>query len=80
MATSNQTHFKIRKNHSKDQKYKRKIINLIRLDIILLAHLYNGKSIRQWPGKPGFNPRLTHTKISKNGTWCLFAKHGTDQE
>ena len=27
-------------------------------------------SVRQWPGRPGFNPRSSHTKDSKNGTWC----------
>ena len=25
-------------------------------------------SVRQWPGRPGFNPRSSHTKDSKNGT------------
>ena len=24
---------------------------------------------------PGFNPRLSHTKESKNGTWCCLVKH-----
>ena len=33
--------------------------------------LYNG--FRQWPGRLGFNPRSSHTKDSKNGTWCLLA-------
>ena len=23
-------------------------------------------------GRPGFNPRSSHTKDSKNGTWCLL--------
>ena len=31
------------------------------------------ESVRQWPGRPGFNPRSSHTKDSKNGTWCLLA-------
>ena len=26
------------------------------------------KIVRQWPGRPGFNTRLSHTKDSKNGT------------
>ena len=26
------------------------------------------ETIRQWSGKPGFNPRSSHTKDSKNGT------------
>ena len=25
-------------------------------------------SVRQWPGRSGFNPRSSHTKGSKNGT------------
>ena len=32
-----------------------------------------GMSVRQWPWRPGFNPRSSHTKDSKNGTWCLLA-------
>ena len=28
----------------------------------------NELSVRQWSGRPGFNPRLSHTKDSKNGT------------
>ena len=31
------------------------------------------KSVRQWSGKPGFNPRSHHTKDFKNGTWYLLA-------
>ena len=30
-------------------------------------------SVCQWPGRPEFNPRLSHTKDSKNGTWCHLA-------
>ena len=26
------------------------------------------ESVRQWPRRPGFNPRLSHTKDFKNGT------------
>ena len=41
---------------------------IIRIEIIRLVWvLANG------PGKPGFNPRSSHTKDSKNGTWCLLA-------
>ena len=29
------------------------------------AHWHNGLSVRQWPGKPEFNPRSSHTKDSK---------------
>ena len=25
-------------------------------------------ALGEWPGRPGFNPRLSHTKDSKNGT------------
>ena len=32
------------------------------------GHWPNEYSVRQWPGRPGFNPRLSHTKDSKNGT------------
>ena len=27
-----------------------------------------GLAVSQWPGRPGFNPRSSHTKDSKNGT------------
>ena len=30
-------------------------------------------SLGQWPGRPAFNPRLSHTKDSENGTWCHLA-------
>ena len=30
-------------------------------------------SVRQWPGRPGFNPRSSHTKDFKNGTWYHLA-------
>ena len=29
---------------------------------------FSVSSVRQWPGKPGFNPRSSHTKDFKNGT------------
>ena len=35
---------------------------------IILGHSHNGQNVHQWPGRPGFNPRLSHTKESKNGT------------
>ena len=28
---------------------------------------YNGYCVQQWPCRPGFNPRSSHTKDSKNG-------------
>ena len=30
-------------------------------------------SVHQWVRRPGFNPRSSHTKDSKNGTLCLLA-------
>ena len=30
-----------------------------------MVYWQNGESVRQWPGKPGFNPRPSHTKDSK---------------
>ena len=29
---------------------------------------YKFLTVRQWPGRPGFNLRSSHTKDSKNGT------------
>ena len=29
---------------------------------IYTGHWHNGLSVRQWPGRPGFNPRSIHTK------------------
>ena len=40
---------------------------------IICLHWHNGYSVRQWPGRSGFNPWSSHTKDSKNGTWCLLA-------
>ena len=31
-------------------------------------------TIRQWSGRPGLNPRLSHTKDFKNGTWHRLAQ------
>ena len=30
-------------------------------------------SVRQWLKRSGFNPRSSHTKDFKNGTWYLLA-------
>ena len=38
------------------------------------VHWYKGKSVSLWTGRPGFSHRLSHTKDSKNGTYCLQAK------
>ena len=35
--------------------------------------VYGSRHIRQWPGRPGFNPRSRHTKDSKNGISYLLA-------
>ena len=43
--------------------------NIIETDIIR-CYLLNG---RQWARRPGFNPKLRHTKDFKNGTWYLLA-------
>ena len=32
---------------------------------LIPAHLPSEKSVRQWPGRPAFNPRSSHTKDSK---------------
>ena len=40
---------------------------------IYLANSLNGWSVHQWFGREGFNPRSSHTKDSKSGTWCLLA-------
>ena len=32
------------------------------------AHWPIGLNVRQWSGRPGFNPRSRHTKDFKNGT------------
>ena len=31
-----------------------------------------GYSVRPWPGRPEFNPRLNHTKDSKISIWYLL--------
>ena len=36
--------------------------------IYILAHWPSGYSVRQWSGRPGFNPRSRHTKDFKNCT------------
>ena len=51
-----------------------------------VKHIFNSSYlgiIRQWPRRPRFNPRSSHAKDSKNGSWCHLAQHsalqGTDQ-
>ena len=31
----------------------------------IYIYIYNFVSVRQWPGRPGFNPRSSHTKDFK---------------
>ena len=38
-----------------------------------LQQTYILVTVCQWSGRPGFNPRLHHTKNIKNGTWYLLA-------
>ena len=40
--------------------------------IVPLLFLYDD-GFHQWLGNPQFNPRSSHTKDSKNDTWCLLA-------
>ena len=40
--------------------------------INIFIHIYIWRLVCQWSRRPGFNPRLSHTKDSKNGTWCHF--------
>ena len=50
---------------------KPKQIILSGLDQYLLSYCNTiiwSESVRQWPGRPGFNPTSSHTKDSKNGT------------
>ena len=39
----------------------------------VFVHWPNEYSVRQWSGRPRLNPRSSHTKDSKNGTWCRLA-------
>ena len=47
--------------------YMMRII-LFTINHLLPVHWHDGESVRQCTGKPGFNPRSSHTKYSKNGT------------
>ena len=44
------------------------IYTYVNICIYSTGHWHNGSSVRQWPGRPGFNSRSCHTKDSKNGT------------
>ena len=43
-------------------------LGLCKLILLQLGHWPNELSVRQWSGRPWFNPRSSHTKGSKNGT------------
>ena len=47
--------------------YKNDLKELLLFNVNNLFVQY-GWSIRQWSGRPGFNPRSSHTKDFKNGT------------
>ena len=53
---------------SGDKKLRSRVSN----EFCIYAHWSCGLSIRQWSGRPGFNPRSHHTKDFKNGTWYLL--------
>ena len=36
--------------------------------MLYYRELVSGQSVPQWPRRPGFNPRLHHTKDFKNGS------------
>ena len=39
----------------------------------LCNFMLSGLSVRQWSGRPGFDPRSSHTKDFKNSTWYRLA-------
>ena len=36
--------------------------------VFFFCSKFENSSVRQWPGRSGFNPRSSHTKDLKNGT------------
>ena len=54
--------------HTCTYMYMCACVNMYTHYLCVTGHWHNGYSIRQWPGRPGFNPRSSHTKDSKNGT------------
>ena len=46
--------------------------NMLKLEFL---HWRNELSVRQWFGRPGFNPRSSHPKGLKNGTGCHLGQH-----
>ena len=43
-------------------------VNMVVVSVQLIEPLANELSVRQWSGRPGFNPRSSHTKDSKSST------------
>ena len=52
--------------------HSKKSVNLFNDPYIYSFNIFIS-SVRQWPGRPGFNPRSSHTKDFKNGTWYHLA-------
>ena len=52
-------------NYQINLNYK---LNSLIMYVTSLTIYISGQSVRQWPGRPGFSPRSSHTKDSKNGT------------
>ena len=48
-------------------------LHTVGFNFLIYVYCPSGYSVRQWPGRPGFNPRSSHIKDLKNGTWCLLA-------
>ena len=40
---------------------------------LVIRREHHQHDLSQWHGRPGFNPRSSHAKDSKNGTWCYLA-------
>ena len=68
-----QNHSKAKEIKSNQTKPKQtssnKLIQLFRVPV----DWPNEYCVHQWCGSPEFNPRSSHTKNSKNGTWCHLA-------
>ena len=51
------------------------IFTCMHIYIYIYIYIYKVLSVHLWSGRPGFNPRLSHTKDSKISTWCLLAQY-----
>ena len=47
--------------------------------VLFFVDWSNEQSVHQWSVRLEFNPRLSHIKDLKNGTWCHLAKHSALQ-